>query len=259
MLPRVALATLALTVAFAGCSGLALSPAPVGPSLPQALLGPASTSIVVEVSAVHGQEPSPGTLAAMRDVLSQVTGKPVTLAGPADLLPAGGDYRERDLVRIHRETSFFAPESGFLDGPRVVLHVLYLDGAMAGDDPERATLGRSLIDRGIVAIFRDSYANAHRLVNGSWSWAASEIDRYVLLHEVGHALGLVGNGVPMQRDHDAPGHVGHSRYTDSVMYYHPPMTPDGLVTGPVAQGYDVDDLADLAAYRAVLHSVRRPD
>jgi hypothetical protein len=245
-----ALAVAWLAVVAAGCSGVAL--APEGPSLPQALLGPEAGTILVEVGAVAGHLPSMEALDHVKATLANVTGKQVSVTGPSPVPEQGGDYHEDDLRRIHEATGFFAGAGGYLDGDRVVLHVLYLDGRMADDDKDHRTLGRSLVDLGLVVIFRDTYANAYRTGPNGLVSAAGEMDSHVLLHEVGHALGLVGNGIPMVRDHDSAGHPGHSRYPESVMYFHPPMTPDQHVSGVVATTFDVDDLADLAAYRARL-------
>lgn len=243
------LAAVAAALLTAGCSTFALPAS--GPSLPEALLGRGlTTSIIVEVDAVAGRAPDATALDLLRTTLAEVTGKAVAVTGPSEMPAQGGDYDMRDLERIHRATAFFG-QDGFIDGGRAVLHVLYLDGRMADDDGDHRTLGRSLIDAGVIAIFRDAYGQAHRLASGTKTPAAHELDRHVLLHEAGHALGLVGN-IPMVRDHDADDHRGHSRYPESVMYFHPPMTPDQFVSGPVATTFDVDDLADLAAYRRAL-------
>ena len=248
---RVVLAA-AVAVLATGCTTVAFPSPDNGVHLPEAMLGPLSDTILVEVAAVAGRNPSPGTLDHLRTTLANVTGKAVVIAGPTVIPAQGGGYDEDDLERIHLAHGFFADGKGFLDGHRVVLHVLYLDGRMAGDDDGHRTLGRTLLSQGVVAIFRDTYSSAHRVTNGTKVPAMAEIDRHVLLHEVGHTLGLVGNGVPQVRDHMAPDHPGHSRYPESVMYFHPPMTPDQRVSGPVAVAFDVDDLADLAAYRTRL-------
>lgn len=245
-----AVATVAVAVLASGCTDAIGALQPQGPSLPQALLwhGQSST-IIVEVDAVPGHGPDPGALELLRATLSNVTGKPVAVTGPTPIVERGGGYTEEDLLRIHRETAFFAPD-GYVQANQAVLHVLYLDGQVRTDAGDRHTLGRTLLQAGLVVVFRDSYSNAHRLLNGTeWSSATAEMDRHVLLHETGHALGLVGNGVPQVRDHADPKSPGHSRYTESVMYHHPPMTPQGLVTGPVSTTFDVDDLADLESFR----------
>lgn len=245
---RVALAVAAAVLA-SGC--LDALGAGQGPSLPQALLlQDVAGGIIVEVDAVRDRAPRPEALDLLRTTLEEVTGKPVALAGPSIIPAQGGGYREADLRRIHQETAFFGPD-GYLQSGQAVLHVLYLDGSLRSDAGDRHTLGRTLLGDGLIVIFRDSYSHAYRLLNGTeWADASGEMDRHVLLHETGHALGLVGNGVPQVRDHADPQSKGHSRYPESVMYHHPPMTPQQFVTGTVSVTYDVDDLADLAAFRA---------
>jgi hypothetical protein len=225
-----------------------------GPSLPQALLlDGVSSSVIVEVDAVPGHGPDLPTLDLLKETLQNVTGKPVLVAGPTPIPAQGGAYTESDLLRIHRDNAFFAPD-GFLQNGQAVLHVVYLDGHLRSDAGDRHTLGRTLLQEGLIVVFRDSYSHAYRLLNGTeWADASGEMDRHVLLHEAGHALGLVGNGVPQVRDHVDPHSPGHSRYTESVMYHHPPMTPRQLVTGPVSVAFDVDDVADLAAFKARGH------
>lgn len=246
---RAAAATIAVAVLASGCIDVLAVPA--GPTLPQALLwSSVASSIIVEVDAVPGMAPDPAALELLRSTLATVTGKAVVVTGPSAMPAQGGDYDVADLERIHRETAFFG-QDGYIDGGRAVLHVLYLDGLSQGDDADHRTLGRTLIDQGVVAIFRSAYSSAHRFGEEGWKDATSEMDGHVLLHEVGHALGLVGNGIPQVRDHGAPESPGHSRYPESVMYHHPPMTPKQLVTGPVSTTFDVDDLADLAAFRAL--------
>jgi hypothetical protein len=243
----IAVLAVAVTGLVPGC--IDVLGAPSGPTLPQALLWRSvSTSIIVEVDAVAGLEPDPAAIDLLRTTLATVTGKTIALTGPTVIPAQGGDYSMHDLARIHHDTAFFGPE-GYVDGGRTVLHVLYLDGRADGDDLEHRTLGRTLMAEGAVVIFRTSYSSAHRLVDGEWTDATAEMDAHVLLHEVGHALGLVGNGIPQVRDHGDPASPGHSRYPESVMYHHPPMTPKQLVTGPVSTTLDVDDLADLAAFR----------
>lgn len=251
---RKAVAVVALAVLASGC--IDVLGAPSGPTLPQALLWRSTaSSIIVEVDAVAGMEPDAAALDLLRSTLAQVTGKAVAITGPSAIPAQGGDYDLGDLLRIHRESAFFG-SGGFLEGDRAVLHVLYLDGRSEGDDAEHRTLGRTLMEHGVVAVFRTSYSSAHRIVDDQWVDATAEMDQHVLLHEVGHALGLVGNGIPQVRDHADPDAPGHSRYPESVLYHHPPMTPKQLVTGPVSVTFDVDDLADLAAYRAADPALR---
>lgn len=240
-----------LAVLASGCATMAFPLPDATIPLPAAILGPGTDTLLVEVAAVAGRAPLPGTLDHLRTTLANVTGKAVVVTGPTVLQPQGGAYGERDLERIHEATAFFS-EGGFLDGRRVVLRVLYLDGRMAADDEEHSTLGRSLMADGVIAIFRDSYSSAYRVANGTKAPAVADMDRHVLLHEVGHALGLVGNGAPMVRDRMAPDNPGHSRSPESVMYFHPPMTPDQRVSGKVSATFDQDDLADLAAFRLQL-------
>jgi hypothetical protein len=79
--------------------------------------------------------------------------------------------------------------------------------------------------------------------------ATCAVERAILLHELGHTLGLVNRGVPMLVDREAEAHSGHSTNPNSVMYPSLQIAASGLVLQSIPHGFDRDDLADLAAHR----------
>ncbi|MCM0605524.1 MAG: hypothetical protein KA715_05490 [Xanthomonadaceae bacterium] len=95
--------------------------------------------------------------------------------------------------------------------------VLFLNGyykSSAGVQPK--TLGVSIGGTSVIAMFK-------QVIEASSSAIASSTDKYVeqstLVHEMGHALGLVNNGLPMVNGHDDLQHTTHCSNPNCVMYW----------------------------------------
>jgi hypothetical protein len=214
-------------------------------------------AIVVEVGAVEGRAPDPSALVALGLALVELTGRAepdVRVLEPVAVPAQGGDYKPSDLARIHRATTRVIDADERAIGTTATLHVLFLDGTMRPDERTRLTLGSTLAGEGVIVVFPDEYAKAIRLTaSGQTVSARAEMDRHVLLHELGHAFGLVGQRIPMVRPHADTDHEGHSSNPLSIMHHRPPMTVEGFVYGDRPRDFDADDRADLAAFRAISH------
>jgi hypothetical protein len=242
-------------LAGSGCLTVAgLSPAP-GPALHEALLWSSLyPELVVEVGAVPGREPDRAALVALGRALVELTGRDegnVSVLEPVAIPAQGGDYKPSDLPRIHRRTAAYIEPSQVVVGGTATLHVLFLDGAMRHDERQRMVLGTTIAADGLIVVFPDAYAAAVRHTpSGQTLSARAEMDRHVLLHELGHAFGLVGQRIPMVRPHADPDHPGHSANPLSILHHQPPMTLAGMVYGEGPRDFDGDDRADLAAFQA---------
>lgn len=228
------------------------------PALHEALLwSDLYPSIVVEVGAVDGRAPDPSALVALGLAIVELTGRAeadVRVLQPEAVPVQGGDYRPSDLARIHHRTARVIDPDLNAVGSTATLHVLFLDGTKQATDGDRLTLGTTLSAEGLIVVFPDDYTGATRLARPDQPVSArAEMDRHVLLHELGHAFGLVGQRIPMVRPHADAEHPGHSSNPHSIMHHSPPMTPEGFVYGDRPRDFDTDDRADLAAFRASLH------
>jgi hypothetical protein len=120
--------------------------------------------------------------------------------------PGAGDYDADallDLAAAHRDTP---ASSGDL-----VFHVLFVDGYYLDDGVRQdAVLGVSLGDSGTIAMF------APVIGDGPLS---RFVEQTTLVHELGHAFGLVDNGVEMVDDHLDVAHGHHCENPDCVMYW----------------------------------------
>lgn len=75
-------------------------------------------------------------------------------------------------------------------------------------------LGVNITNTPILFVFK-------QVINNSSGSAAVKrfVEQSTLVHEMGHALGLVNNGVPMHTPHQDVAHGAHTTNPDCVMYY----------------------------------------
>lgn len=76
-------------------------------------------------------------------------------------------------------------------------------------------IGFHISNTKIMAIFKDVIKNS----GGNLGIVQKYVEQATLIHEMGHALGLVNNGLPMQENHQDSEHGAHCKNTDCVMYY----------------------------------------
>jgi len=83
-----------------------------------------------------------------------------------------------------------------------------------GGTADSGVIGVSLSGTGVIAVFKDVVERA----------AATEavrrfVEQSTLVHEMGHALGMVNNPVPPLTAHEDPSHARHCSDQDCIMYW----------------------------------------
>lgn len=225
------------------------------------LSGSAYTKWTIEIDAAEGQLPPGEAMATLRNRLEGVVNKPEGIEFRSDeTLPArGGTWSDKDLLQLsdaHRDVK--------TGGKTASLHLLFVDGSYETSGVLGVTYSEkrgdgSVVASGPIVIFSQSIRDAcapvvlvSPCVDIDTYWAA------VLVHEFGHALGLVDNGVPMQRNHEASScdtgggsrpDQGHSSNSNSVMHC---AIETFDITNVFGGGgppttFDADDRADLCA------------
>lgn len=136
---------------------------------------------------------------------------PRTLA-EMDAFPAQGkaSYTVAELLGLSADT---------LDDPgdetTATFHALWVDGYFEqGGEVRTGVLGVSIGATRVVAMFKPVIANL-----GPTQAGRNLGEQAVLVHELGHALGLVDNGVAPVADHHDEEHGAHCANDGCVMYW----------------------------------------
>lgn len=94
-------------------------------------------------------------------------------------------------------------------------YILFLDGLYEVDGvAQDNVIGVSIGDTGVIAIFKPVIEKI-----GATDDSRAMGEQATLVHEFGHAVGLVNNPVPPQADHHDSEHGAHCTNEDCVMYY----------------------------------------
>lgn len=193
------------------------------------IYGPAIKKIVIEIDYASGAEPYTGTVLGAGEIwdvfrnnakrLFEGAGKtievPTTLAQMEKLTDvSGADFTGEQILAIA------AKHRGTLNtGDTASFYVVWLDGLYRDEQGtvQNGVLGVSLGDTGVIAMFKPVIESTSSGTPGI------ETERYVeqvtLVHEFGHAAGLVDNGLAMTTAHQDGAHLHHCSNTDCVMYW----------------------------------------
>lgn len=207
--------------------GLVLVACGGGQPSPAELFGGRVTSVVLEVDYTASARPvvgrvplGPTVWSVFRDNAAQLLGDGKALTVPSRLEemqeipePGGGaDFtteRILALAEAHRDQ-----RSG---GERASFYALWLPGYYQDPSGRRPdVLGVSLGDTGVIAMFKPVI---DKTTSGAPALADGFVEQSVLVHEFGHAVGLVNRGVPLRSSHHDAEHGAHCQARECVMYY----------------------------------------
>ncbi len=95
--------------------------------------------------------------------------------------------------------------------------IIFLDGYFVGEDniENRNVIAVSLNGTNIIAVFKpviETMADGNERLGRF-------VEQSTIVHEMGHALGLVNNGVGLTTPHQDEEHGAHCTNTDCVMYW----------------------------------------
>lgn len=190
--------------------------------------------IIVEVLRQADAAPQQRSLDHLAESLRSASSKEIVVSAPTTI-PGGAKGYTAEEIRAMADQHAKNKESS-LTG---VLNFLFLKGTYNNDEN---VLGIAV--RGdTVAIFVDQVRAAASPIA-----PRAIIEDAVTQHELGHLLGLVDLVLPTHRGD--PGHPGHSRNDQSVMFW---AVESGLIgqaiEGPPPVDFDSDDRADFGAMR----------
>jgi hypothetical protein len=228
---------------------------PAGNARIPAYLKPSPYSrLVIEVDATEGFAPRPAVESAVLETLRGAVDKPggVSVTRDQMALPRKGstyEWTEAELFQLADSTFTLAPVAG-----TVRMHVMFLDGQYKGGQ----VLGLAWSSTHLV-VFKETIERSCRSGLGSTlgDRVCEAAEQGVWVHELGHLLGLVNNGLPMAAPHQSAEHPGHDSSDRCVMFWAFDTTAsldkvarELLGGGAVNLQFDDACKADLAAGRA---------
>jgi hypothetical protein len=237
-------ALLAVAVLAVGCFELA--PAPVGPK--DYLTNEKYTRWVIEVDYSKGHAPPTALLNLLHSKLAQIVFKSTIEFRLDDALDAGsGTWTDAQIRALSKEK--LGRKTG---GDTVVTHLLFLDGHSEHDTDQGRVLGAAY-GHDLIVIFSQSVKDSCKAALVPQLCNPDPYFRAVTMHEFGHALGLVNNGIPMVRAHEASTcgdrpDRHHSTNRNSVMYCQVESSAIVPIFGnDPPSDFDADDRADFKA------------
>ena len=214
---------------FAGCSssgegtGASASTSTIAPS---SVFAKSVTAVIVEVDYATNAAPYVGAVGRQPD-LWQVTADnlarvfrgsskaitlPHTLDEMQELTEVGaGNFTSQALLDIaakHRDQLATTTTATY--------YVVFVDGYFDdGTGPQTDVLGISIGDTGVVGMFKPVIASTETSVGA----VSKFVEQTTLVHELGHAVGLVNNGISMQAAHQDTDHGHHCTNGKCTMYW----------------------------------------
>lgn len=247
-----AVIALLASAGLAGCAGEA-QPLLVGRAAEAAAFvsGARYPGLALEIDYVAGARPDPRSIEFVLSELWNVTTKrSINVIGPTEEavsstpLAQEREWDDASVLAAHEAMLDSTPlDTNVIDGT-AYLHVMFLGGTYTtkGRDAAGVSAGPYL------AVFVEPPGIEQMPLYTEDSFRE---ERAILLHEIGHSLGLVDSGAPVTFDRVAEDGI-HSTNPESVMSYAVEYRVDSnlLVALPERPDtFDQYDLADLAALR----------
>ena len=206
--------------------------------------------LVVEIDHPPGYAPTSHALDVFKATLNEVTAKTSIDVVLDASIPAEANKKYTDSELEALKAQHQTRKTG---GDTAVLYVLYVAGGHTDDNGNNRILGLASAGGSITMLKGNIRASASGGLFGVGGLKEENIERAVLVHEFGHAAGLVNMGAPMQTPHEDADHPKHSSNKGSVMYWavESSFGLQELFDGgsSIPYQFDANDKADLAALR----------
>ena len=252
-LPQAAGFVLAATVLLSGCmGGVFYDHGQNGEWGPEFLSASKYTRLIVEIDYEPGAQPESATLSRLETTLNRYLDKPggidIRQSGDIDGNGPGTKYKFGTI----RDSLEDDARDHYKGGDEAVLYVMFLNGGSEADSSDGSVLGAAYSGSSVV-MFKENIRKAKDncfSVAGLGCPSVATIEDAVMTHELGHVLGLVNNGIPMQTPHEDKDHEGHSDSSRSVMFW---KVDTGNIIDFIQNGnkipneFDDNDRADMKA------------
>lgn len=209
---------------------------PVGASANDLLSSTKYKALRIEINYMPGFEPDMNAYSHFRDRLNSYLNKLDISVISGEIPAASSTTLSIDQVRAIEEQHRTVYNTDTLIG----VYLLYTNGNFTDDK----VLGAAYKNTSMVVFGKKIHDNSGGLGQAS----RTKLEATVLEHELGHLLGLVDIGSPMQTNHKDAAHGNHCNNTNCLMYYAAETTDilGYLLTGNIPP-FDANCIADMKA------------
>jgi hypothetical protein len=195
----------------------------------------------LEIQPMSGFEPTAETITTLKTFLQQRLNKSGGITISMSTAPTQGlaSYSISDIKSIEN-----AHRTAKTTGKTLTAYILFLDGDYSANEGNAKVLGVAYGNTS-MAIFEKTIRS---FSGGVTQPPVKTLESTVILHEVGHILGLVNNGTPMQTTHQDATNGRHCTDQNCLMYY-AAETSDIIanIAGGTIPSLDTNCLNDLKA------------
>lgn len=166
----------------------------------------------IEIQSMSGFEPTAETVTNLKTFLQQRLNKSGGITISMSTAPTQGltSYSISDIKSIEN-----AHRIAKTSGKTLTAYILFLDGDYSANEGNAKVLGVAY-GNSSMAIFEKTIRDYS---GGVTQPPVKTLESTVILHEIGHILGLVNNGTPMQTTHQDATHGRHCTDQNCLMYY----------------------------------------
>jgi predicted Zn-dependent protease len=166
------------------------------------------TSLKIEVQYMPGFKPDKDALYNLYTFLQERVHKPQGISIVTRQIASDSSYQltTSEVKAIERKN-----RTATSNGKELALYILYTNGKYINDK----IFGLAYLNTSAV-IFGESIKEHSGKIGQP---NRTKLETTVLLHEMGHLLGLMGKGTPMQEEHHDENHASHCKNRKCLMYY----------------------------------------
>jgi hypothetical protein len=192
------------------------------------------TSLRIELQYGPGMQPQAQTLTNLSNFLAERLHKPAGITIVTKQVRSLG----KPTVNIADITSFTDQyRTIYTDGNQITLYILFADADYASN----GVVGIAYRNTAICLFEKTIQANS----GGINQAGRVKVETGVLLHEIGHLLGLTNNGTSMTSPHEDAANKAHCNNSNCLMYYSIETTGLMNMLSNAVPTLDANCLADL--------------